>query len=68
VNYDDTDLVCHDAPSSRHRSATYVIFRKRRARHQAIRALEFTFAAARYPSICMDIGRMLASMLGIQIW
>jgi hypothetical protein len=32
-------------------SATYVVFRKRRARHQAIRALEFTFAAARYPSI-----------------
>ena len=32
-------------------SATYVVFRKRRARHQAIRALEFTIAAARYPSI-----------------
>jgi hypothetical protein len=50
VNYDDTDLVCHGAPSSRHRSATYVSFHKRRTRHQAIRALEFTFAAARYPS------------------
>jgi hypothetical protein len=51
VKYDDPDLVCHGAPSFRHRSATYVIFGKAAARHQAIRALEFTFAAAPYPSI-----------------
>jgi hypothetical protein len=48
-------------------SATYVVFRKRRARHQAISALEFTIAAARYPSIWCNGHPLCERALSAQI-